>query len=205
MVSNNELQSNHERGQERASLLRSLRNRPRVLVGIGLLIALGVLAACGGGGGSTGAPETTMPPGADPTIINGITVPPDPGAAGNATVVGIDTDTNGIRDDVDRLIATKYGTNADSLKAARLSARGFQAVLAADKTSQDASRTALQESARAGGCAGDGFRAAGLVASQQFNILYTATNNTPERLAHRKSVSAKAGLFTDSITSDTCP
>lgn len=44
------------------------------------------------------------------TVINGIKVPPMPDAKiNNATIAGVDSDNNGVRDDVDRAIAEQSG------------------------------------------------------------------------------------------------
>lgn len=115
-----------------------------------------LLVSCGGGIGKSSSnynptpvnPPTTPP--SDPNIINGIHVPPDPGASGMATVAGIDTDTNGIRDDIDRFIATKYGTNSTAMEAARQSAWARQKVLTTDPSNKTAARIALQDSGAAG-------------------------------------------------------
>lgn len=57
-----------------------------------------LLSACGGGNGSSANTDTT---------INGIAVPPEPDATlNNATVAGVDSNNNGVRDDVERKIAT---------------------------------------------------------------------------------------------------
>jgi hypothetical protein len=46
------------------------------------------------------------------TVINGIAVPPMPNSReNNATLLGVDVDQNGIRDDIDRKIAEAYGDN----------------------------------------------------------------------------------------------
>ena len=56
------------------------------------------LASCGGGSGS----------GSSATTINGISVPPEPDATqNNATLAGVDSNANGVRDDVERKIAEK--------------------------------------------------------------------------------------------------
>lgn len=45
-------------------------------------------------------------------VINGIKVPPVPDAKiNNATIAGVDSDGNGVRDDIDRLIAEKFGND----------------------------------------------------------------------------------------------
>src|SRR5216683_231714 len=42
------------------------------------------------------------------TATISITLPPDPGAAGKATLQGIDSDGDGVRDDIQRYIALTY-------------------------------------------------------------------------------------------------
>ena len=62
--------------------------------------------------------------------INGIAVPPKPDAATNqATVGGVDSDNNGIRDDIDRLIAQEFGTNPANYAEASNFARTEQAAI----------------------------------------------------------------------------
>lgn len=55
------------------------------------------------------------------TVINGITVPSEPPSAqNNATLVGFDLNGNGVKDDVERLIALKWLSNfADGVMVAR--------------------------------------------------------------------------------------
>lgn len=67
------------------------------------LCAVGVIAvglvACGGGSGAGSNSGTA-------TTINGIAVPPAPdAAANNATLAGVDSNGNGVRDDAERLVA----------------------------------------------------------------------------------------------------
>lgn len=62
------------------------------------------LSSCGGGGTAS-----------SDTVINGISVPPEPDpTANNATLAGIDSNSNGVRDDVERKIAEKSDTNTFS-------------------------------------------------------------------------------------------
>lgn len=80
------------------------------------------LAACGGGGGSdqTQAQET----------INGIVVPPLPDAATNsASIAGVDANSNGIRDDVERRLASEFGADPAALPVARQHAVRIQAAI----------------------------------------------------------------------------
>lgn len=62
--------------------------------------------------------------------INGVTVPPQPEEKLNdSTKAGIDTDKNGIRDDIDRYIADEFGEDANQLKHARLYAQAEQKMI----------------------------------------------------------------------------
>lgn len=50
-----------------------------------------------------------------PETVNGIAVPPEPPAdLNNATLAGFDVNGNGVRDDVERLIASTHGTSSAS-------------------------------------------------------------------------------------------
>jgi hypothetical protein len=71
------------------------------------------LASCGGGSGnkSTGNPANTE-------VINGIPVPPEPDPVqNNATVAGVDVNSNGVRDDVERKIAIDYSNKYNQVIA----------------------------------------------------------------------------------------
>lgn len=47
-------------------------------------------------------------------VINGITVPPEPTpTVNNSTLAGVDLNSNGVRDDVERIIAQTFGGTAD--------------------------------------------------------------------------------------------
>lgn len=77
------------------------------------------LTACGG------AKEAPAP-----EQINGLTVPPQPDPVANAsTLAGVDSNSNGIRDDVERQIATNFGTEPPLLPLATEHARRLQAAI----------------------------------------------------------------------------
>ena len=81
-----------------------------------LIVALAtlplILSACGGGGG--GGSTATMPTAQAPETINGIAVPPEPNpTTNNATLAGVDSNNNGVRDDVERKIAEKLSNQVD--------------------------------------------------------------------------------------------
>jgi len=62
-----------------------------------------------------------------PMILNPLLVPPDPGKANNDTLLGIDSNRNGLRDDIERWIAETYP------KSARLRAASAQMALYVQK------------------------------------------------------------------------
>lgn len=67
------------------------------------------------------------------TLINGITVPPEPDATlNNSTLAGMDVNNNGVRDDVERVIATKFGASTD-YSLAMIYAKSYQAMVAGPK------------------------------------------------------------------------
>ena len=84
-----------------------------------------VVAACGGGssGGSLPPPQE---------LINGIAVPPAPSAALNdSSLSGVDSNSNGIRDDVDRRLATEFGASTTAYAIAKEHASRLQSALIA--------------------------------------------------------------------------
>lgn len=88
-----------------------------------ILIAAGTaLAACGGAGSS-------MSEASAPEVINGITVPPEPDSTINAkTLAGVDSNSNGVRDDVERKLALAVKSNAD-YSAAIAYAKDYQSLI----------------------------------------------------------------------------
>jgi hypothetical protein len=86
-----------------------------------VLIAPFVLNSCGGGGSSStpaATTATTNTPLLTATVINGITVPVEPDPTANAaTLKGVDSNNNGVRDDVERKIAEIYPASSPELLA----------------------------------------------------------------------------------------
>jgi len=64
-----------------------------------------------------------------PEVINGIAVPPEPPAnLNNLTLAGFDANGNGVRDDIDRLIASRYGMDSARVTFTTSVARAMQAM-----------------------------------------------------------------------------
>ena len=119
-----------------------------------------ILVACGGGESrqATGTAATTsstsspalatttlkalaVPPGWAPRppgyeVINGITVPPEPPPTlNNSTLAGVDVNKNGIRDDVERLLAKEFGANSTKYRELSAIAIAEQALILSTSTS----------------------------------------------------------------------
>ncbi|MEQ1500431.1 MAG: hypothetical protein ABL917_03625 [Parcubacteria group bacterium] len=70
-------------------------------------------------------------------------LPPDPGEAGKQTLVGIDSDKDGVRDDVQRWIGVEYSNSAESRAALLQHARAHQAFIASVAASTTSSKEVL--------------------------------------------------------------
>lgn len=89
-----------------------------------VLLCTLLLASCGGGGGSstTSTGSVTGTPTVTTEVINGITVPVAPDPVKNAaTLAGVDSNNNGVRDDVERSLASMT-TSADYPSALKYAA-----------------------------------------------------------------------------------
>lgn len=156
----------------------------------GLVLSLALtLAACGGGGGGGGTAQPTAPPPLVDDRINGLQVPPQPDAASNRlSVAGIDTDKNGIRDDLDRLIATQFGTNTGLYDLARQHARTQQAALLAPSPENVNAHVAVIR------CISDAKRLSDL------KLVTAATLDTPARQSAYATAFAGAALAAEGCT-----
>ena len=71
-------------------------------------------------------------------VISGITVPPEPSSLiNNATLAGVDSNNNGVRDDVERVLAQQFGGTTD-YSFAMAYARTYQDMLIAPTPTQRA-------------------------------------------------------------------
>lgn len=100
----------------------------------------------------TPTPVVTATPTPSPTpdIFTGL--PPDPGEAGKATVLGIDSDNDGVRDDIQRLIQQTAPNSTPIKSALRQYAANAQKLFAAVGNDSEVLRL-LQESNRSSQCA----------------------------------------------------
>jgi hypothetical protein len=101
-----------------------------IILGIMALAGVCTIAGCGGGGGGGGNSGTVSPTAPDERGL-----PPNPGRAGKATLAGIDSDGDGVRDDIQRYIAKTYPDSAKTRELLTRHAKLNQAELldSADK------------------------------------------------------------------------
>ncbi len=165
-----------------------------------------VLAACGGSsvnplGGSSSVDTHGN------EVINGIVVPPDPGAAKDATLAGVDVDRNGIRDEMDRWIATKYGENTGALEPIRMGVKVAQKLLVSNPSTQDQALAIAYESMDTGKCIWRELDRQGVPSSQFFSEIMIRTYDTRDRIEARKKVFSVAGMIARSTKemSISCP
>ena len=89
-----------------------------------LLAGLTLMSGCSQSDGQSAS--TTQ----EVLVIDGYTLPPDPGEAGKTTVLGIDSNDNGVRDDVEIWIYKKYqGQHPIVKEIAMQTGRAFQVIL----------------------------------------------------------------------------
>lgn len=172
------------------------------------LLCTCLLVACGGSGsGSSPSPQSSASAPAVVEMINGIVVPPDPGAAKDATVAGVDTDHNGIRDEIDRWIAKKYGDKPRALDAIRMVARSSQTTLMSIPSNQQEARALVYADFDVGGCTYKKLDSEGVDSSAIFNESMLRTYNTKARIAADKHVMDIAGMILRNVGDTTihCP
>jgi len=112
--------------------------KKRLIVSVGALAVLAVIfvASCGLTGcrsNGENRSNSSAPANTGTTGIPGI--PPDPGEAGKATLAGIDSDNDGVRDDIQRYIAITYPDSEKTREALSQYAKVIQNALldASDK------------------------------------------------------------------------
>jgi hypothetical protein len=171
------------------------------LITIILLCTACFLSACSGSSSSSAPPSSSAgssgtpgsgsgqgQPGSGPVIDNEDQTP---------GLKGVDADNNGIRDDIDRLIAKKYSATPALKKAVEQGARALQKSM--ESTSRQQALIAGDEIMRAGDCQAKVVLRKGDTSSEKLylqigNDLTALTGNTKERFtAYWKAESLKGG------------
>jgi hypothetical protein len=134
-------------------------------------------------------------------VIHGIAVPPQPDPENNGTLTGVDANHNGVRDDVDRYIARKYGASASRYAAALQMAQATQATVAANGNTPQATQAQIA-AVQAGACAYAKFGHDAIAASHAADDITAVTLNTRVRFA-AFTASVKASTQTATTISAT--
>jgi hypothetical protein len=124
----------------------------------------------------------------------GVVLPPDPGPAGMQTLSGIDSDGDGVRDDIQRWIAVTQPNSARNRAALTQAARGIQAAILASGESQSDSGIELEAHADLclAGITGDELSAATITD----NLDTIALNTTARTKAYLTANSFMSGTAT---------
>jgi hypothetical protein len=151
-----------------------------------------ILMGCGNGSADQSKISNT-----NQNQFHGINVPPEPDAILNSiTLTGIDSDKNGVRDDVDRQIAAMYGNNAEHYDGALRVAKSDQGFLIADGDVAKSTQATIA-AATAGFCLYSKLRDDGILANKEINKISPLTFNSAERLAsYKKTVAASLEVNT---------
>ena len=120
---------------------------------------------------------------------------------------GVDTDKNGIRDEIDRMLAKKYGTKPELLQAMRMLYGAYQETLHTKSTNKIDALNIVYRTIDLGSCSGRGIRKQGLNSNNAYDEAMIYTFNTRSRLDARKKIFAQAGMIMRSVDDDTivCP
>ena len=108
-------------------------------------------------------------------------LPPDPGPEGKLTIDGIDSDKDGMRDDVQRWIATEWGHSEIAVKALTLAAQGrLRDVHYGDSLGKEETRKLGPEGSRRIACT-SALETVEMQEGRAFRRLSLQITNTPER------------------------
>ena len=158
---------------------------------------LSLLAGCGSGGSGedSGSPPTIASGGvaAAVTVINGVSVPPDPGSTSKTSLAGVDGNANGIRDDVERELALFYGKSPAMHSAVIAFARKLQLPLARPAANTAEATTAITNALTAFEClaAAMGNRDQAIATAE---IVAARTYNTRARVTEQARVHDLSGI-----------
>jgi hypothetical protein len=145
------------------------------------------LSACGSGGGGGGSNNTTSRD-----------LPADPGPAATATADGVDTNSNGVRDEVERNISTNTPADTD-FNATMQVAAAYQKFIASPTPANRAEALALYGAVA---CAGGG---GSVYAGSDGKFLLVETFNTPERVVKYQAIGKQIGGGFSSDELPSCP
>lgn len=163
-----------------------------------------VLVACGGAEKSANTPTTEHAQPTEPQFerINGLLVPPEPPKAENdKTIEGIDIDKNGVRDDMDRWAAQKFGHIPAIVHPVYMTMRANQMRLTSRPSTQAEAVAMLKESIQYGTCGWKVIDNNGLDFGELADEVALRTVNTRMRIDKLNNIKKLAGSFTSGVNS----
>lgn len=111
----------------------------------------------------------------------------------NATIAGVDANNNGVRDDLEQWIGTRYGDHSPVATALLMNAKMNQKLMLSNPTSQKQAAALVRESSMTTKCTDIGLKNGDALSSAVINEQLTRTFNTPERMRARIHVYQMAG------------
>ena len=109
----------------------NMLKRKSIIMSIAVLV-MSLIVGCTQSDGNATSQESDFKADQEVIVINGYTLPPEPDPKiNNATLLGVDANNNGVRDDVERYLLEKYKDHHKIVSEIALqSGRAFQIVLA---------------------------------------------------------------------------
>lgn len=187
-----------------------MKNQHLKPVVIGAFVAF--LVGCGGSNNATPSDPTaaTASTSVEPQFerINGILVPPEPSRSENSrTVEGVDLDKNGVRDDMDRWAAKKFGHVPAVVHPIFMTMRANQMRLTSNPVTNNDAIAMMQDSIYYGVCGSEVIERNGFDFGSIADEIALRTVNTRERINKTKAIRELAGAFltTAGVAHKDCP
>ena len=136
-------------------------------------------------------------------------LPPDPGREGKKTIEGIDSDKDGVRDDVQRYIALNWGHSERAVRALSGGAKGVQMqVLTGDSVSRDEAKRLAEKFVMNRVSCFTGSVDEGLRWGNALGDVVERVANTPERARRKHSFEYQAAhqvyMLSDAPITELC-
>jgi hypothetical protein len=151
---------------------RLLMLKNELLASVVVAMTLSITGCGGGGGGGDSSTQRSLPA--------------DPGASATVSVEGVDTNGNGVRDEVERSVSSNTPADAD-FNATMQVAAAYQKMVLSPEPSTREDALALFGAVACAGRDGNVFN------GYEGSYLLEQTFDTPDRMAKYKAISAKIG------------
>ncbi len=142
---------------------------------------------------------TTPLPSPTPDIFAGL--PPDPGEAGKTTLQGIDSDNDGVRDDVQRFIKSSYPNSLPQRRAATQFAKNIMVSLRAEDAATSEVHAWAAKDLRNSECLDFLFGGFSIAVNEQSKIKQAVLNTDARNRTHLRWLKHMGGFY-GSLVSD---